>query len=94
MKLIDTRTVYGIGCGVCNIYGDGKAFVVEVVCNAGVSSATVENETEAWAAWLHPFASLLTVPSKARAQLRRLTPAEHELLESLEAVEAGEFDAV
>jgi hypothetical protein len=94
MTLLDTRTVYGIGAGVCNLYAaaDGT-FVVEVTCNAGTTSATVEDESAAWKGWLHPFAALLEIPSKAQAgALRRLSQAEHALLEAIEVAEGGEVD--
>ena len=101
MNLIDTRTIFGIGSGVCNIYTngavaedgkyeDGVGYVVEVLCNAGRAAVEVELHDEAFKTWLHPFALGLDSPV-AQAD-KPWTATERDLYVALEVAEAGVED--
>lgn len=97
MHLLDTRTIYGIGSGVSNIYeapaGDG--FVVEVVCNKGVGRVEVADHDEAWHTWLHPFdrESRLSIPGSEAAEFAKITRDEYAALELVEDEAEVEADA-
>lgn len=89
-NLLDTRTVYGIGNGVANIYEIEDGFEVEVVNNQGATRCTVAEHDAAWKTWLHPFALGLDIPARDE---RPVSVAEHKLYVALETAEAGDRDA-
>lgn len=93
---LDTRKLYGCGPnGEARILGieDGR-FAVEITNDHGVSRVEVENELEAFAAWLHPFDRErgLSVPEAPDESGLFISIEEHHLYVALENVEAGDSD--
>lgn len=96
MKLIDERTIYGIGEGRCLIFQaeDDSEFIVEVENNVGSTAVSIEDEIEAWRTFMHPLDGKhgLTIPAPKVEDERGA--AYHAAYAAIELAEAGDSDAV
>lgn len=106
--LIDTRTIFGIGSGRADIYEYADRFTVEVVCNKGVSTWSVERDgqadadgrevasVEAWFTFMHPFARAdrLSIPGSDDQRAQPYTDDEYALAEALAEATADDSDTI